>query len=108
MNAHAIRAGEQFIDRTVACAVALFNLRRKAMPLRVDDAHLQGRGPQRQLASDLSQPDDPELLAVKCLEFGDARPIAVGRVFALVSRRRLARRAHLLLAYQVGILSALS
>src|SRR5439155_20215425 len=72
MNAHAIRAGEQFIDRTVACAVALFNLRRKAMALRVADAHLLGRGRQRQLASDLSHPDDPELLAVKCLESGDA------------------------------------
>ena len=78
------------------------------MALRVDDAHLQGRGPQRQLASDLSQPDDPELLAVKCLESGDARPIAVGRVFALVTRRRITRRAQLLLANQIGILSELS
>src|SRR5438552_18364862 len=104
MNAHAIRAGEQFIECTVACAVALFNLRRKTIALRVDNAHLQSRGPQRQLASDLSQPDDPELLTVKCLESDDARPIAVERMFALVTCRRITRRAQLLLANQLSIL----
>src|SRR6266850_2581484 len=78
------------------------------MPLRVDDAHLQRCRAQRQLPPDFSQPDDSELPLIKSYEPGDTRPVAIWRMRAIVTRRRVARRAQLLLAYEVRILVELA
>ena len=88
--------------------VALLDVGRQAISLCVDDAHLQRCGAQRQLPPDFSQSDDSELPLVKSYEPGDARPVAIGRMRAIVARRRVASRAQLFLAYEVHILVELA
>ena len=78
------------------------------MTLCVDDAHLQRRGAQRQLPPDLPEPNDSELPLVKSDEAGDARPVAVGRMRALVARGHVACHAQLLLADAVCVLVELA
>ncbi len=96
MKAHAVRVHEQFLQRAIRCLIAPFFLGRQAAALGVDDVHAECSGPQCHFPPDFSQADDAELLSIKCPKAADPGPIAVGRMRALVGRRRVAGGAQLL------------
>src|SRR5207248_1537191 len=67
---HPVAFGEEPFDWHVArLQLSLLGLRQPAA-LIIEDAHFESRGPQRDLASDLAQPDDAERRAEQHADAG--------------------------------------
>src|ERR1043166_8455686 len=78
------------------------------MTLRIDDAHFERRRPQCQFPPDLAEANYSKLPSVKSYQPGDARPITIRRVLALVSRRCVTGSPQLLHANEISVLIELA
>ena len=103
MDAHEVRAGEQFFQGTISRLIFSFHLFGQARALAVNDAHTEREGAERKLSANLAQADDAELSLIERDHARDARPVAVRGVLALISRRFVTGGFQLVNADEIGV-----
>src|SRR4249920_846566 len=103
MQAYAIGSRKQFLEREITRPILLFDVGRQASALRIDDAHAQRDGAERQFPANFAQADDTHLTLIECYHSRDARPVTVRRVRAVVGRWTIAGVFQLLDADEVCV-----
>src|SRR5882724_7972296 len=108
MQAYAVGSRKQFFERKITRLILLFDVRRQASALRIDDAHAQRDGAERQFPADFAQADDTQPTLIQRYHSRDPRPVTVWRVRAVVGRWTVAGGFQLLEADEVCVPGQLS
>src|SRR5688500_11263565 len=103
MHAHAIRGCKEFVETDTACLVFPFHFDGQTRALEVNDLHAERECTHRKLAANLTESNNSKLPVVQGDHAGNARPVAVGSVLAIIRCRLVSGRLQLLYTDQISV-----